>query len=189
MAESPDAQAGLPFNLSISSFVAHILSLGFLPHDRFVLWLEANSWLPQFLLFAYFAVCFLIILYRAYRTDSKGFDPFVFMACSIGACLIPVISFDYKLATLPSSIVLLIPALQAFKECRNRFMVILLTFLFSGAYSSTLYLYIYKPEWLQYNLPALFLMLTICTLLCFARPEKSAAASLCPRATWNEAET
>jgi len=177
MAETPATHVGLPFNLSISSFVFHILSLSFLPHAGFILWLQANNWLPQLFLFVFFVVCFLIILWQAYRKGSKGFNPYVFMACSIGACIIPAISFDYKLAAFPSSIVLLIPALQAFKESGNRFLLILFTLLFSVAYSSTLYPYMYKPEWLQYNLPALFLILTICTILCCARAEKSEAAS------------
>jgi len=175
--ETAATHVGLPFNLSVSSFVMYILSMGFLPHAPIIVWLQVNGWLPQLFLFAFFAVCFLMILGQAYKNGSKGFNPWVFMACSIGAFIIPAISFDYKLATFPSSIALSIPAILTFKESGNKFLMILLTFLFSVAYSSTLYPYMYKPEWLQYNLPALLLILTICTILCCVRSEKSADAS------------
>ena len=163
------SHVGRPFNLSISSFVLHLLSLSFLPHKRIILWLQGNSWLPQLLLFAYFAVCFLTILKQAYKDKLKGFNPFVLVACTIGACIIPAISFDYKLSFLPASILLLIPVFQSFEQEKNKFLFIILTVLFSIAYSSTLYSYVNKPEIFQYNLPALLVILTIVTILSCAR--------------------
>ena len=169
MVQSEASHVGRPFNLSISSFVLQILSLRFLPHKRIILWLQANPWLPQFILLAIFGVCFVIILRRAYKKDSKGLNPIVFLACTIGACLVPALSFDYKLAFLPASVILLFPILPSFEQGGKRFSIIFITFLFSLAYSSMLYSYTDKPEILQYNLPALFVLLMICVVLAYVR--------------------
>ncbi len=165
LAATGTSQPAWPFNLSISSFTSHILSLHSLPHKRLIFWLQANGWLPQLLLIGFFVVCFLIIVRQAYKMGPKGFNPCVFMACSIGALIIPSISYDYKLAALPAAVILLIPAFQSFRQQGNRLWLILLAFLFSVAYSSTLYPTVNKPEWLPYNLPALLLILVITTIL------------------------
>ncbi len=154
-----------PYNLSVSAFIAGDHSLG-VPSttSRVIPSSHAAPWLPQLLLFAFFGVCFLIVLWRAYKNNSKGLNPYVLLACTVGALIIPSISFDYKLSILPASIVLLIPVLQSFERGANRLLVIFLTLLFSIAYFSTLYSFANKPEWLQYNLPALFVLLTIGTI-------------------------
>jgi len=164
-------QDGRPDNLSIRSFANYILSLNPLPHQGIFLWLEANDWVFQFLLLVFFVICFVIILWQAYKRSSKGFDPYVFMACLVGAMIIPPISFDYKLSILPASIVLFIPAIESFKEGGNRSLIILLAFVFSLAYSSTLYSYRIKPELIRNDLPALLVLLTICTILSCIRSD------------------
>jgi len=122
------------------------------------------------LLFAFFAVCFLIILRQAYKKIRKVSTlSSSWPVPSIGACLIPAISFDYKLSVLPASILLLIPVFRSFERDKNKFLFIILTVLFSIAYSSTLYSYVNKPEIFQYNLPALLVILTIVTILSCAR--------------------
>jgi hypothetical protein len=164
-------QAALPgrvYSLSILSFSMRILSIGFLSAPGFS-WLQANSWLAQFLLFSFFGFCFLIIIRQAYKLNSKGFNPCVFFACMIGACIIPGLSYDYKLSLLPASVVLLIPVLRYTEQGRNKFIIIILTLLFSIAYSSTLYPYVSKPGIFQYNFPALMIMLVICTIVSFVR--------------------
>ena len=168
-------QANLPgrvYSLSILSFSMRILSIGFLSHTPVFLWLQANSWLPQSLLFVFFAVCFLTILWQAYKRNSKSFNPCVFFACTIGACIIPGLSYDYKLSLLPASVILLIPVLGDFGQGDNKILIVFLTLLFSIAYSSTLYPYTSKPEDLRYNFPALFVLLIICTILSFTKPKK-----------------
>jgi len=168
-------QANLPgrvYSLSILSFSMRILSIGFLSRMPVFMWLQANSWLLQSFLFAFIVVCFLIILWQAYKKNSKSFNPSVFFACTIGACIIPGLSYDYKLSLLPVAAMLLIPVLEYFEQGEKRFLVIFLTLLFSIAYSSTLYPYTSKPEVLRYNFPALIVLLLICTALSFAKPNK-----------------
>jgi hypothetical protein len=100
----------------------------------------------------------------------KGFNPYIFLACSIGACVIPSISFDYKLSMLPACIAISIPGILSFKKTENSLLNILLAFIFSLAYSSTLYSYTNKPEILQNDFPALLIILAICTVLSCMKP-------------------
>jgi hypothetical protein len=164
-------------NLSITSFTAFFFTKRLLPQKQIILWLIANKWLPQTLLFLLFGFCFLLILFLAYKKHRTGFNPYVFLACFIGACIIPSISFDYKLSMLPASILIAMPEILLFDEDRKRPIVILSAFIFSLAYSSMLYSYIYKPMILENNLPALMTILIICTVLACINPNKPAQSS------------
>ncbi len=152
-------------NLSIASFTSIFFSKRTLPQKRIMLWLIANRWLPQSLFFILLGFCFLLILYQAYKRKATGFNPYIFLACFIGACIIPSISFDYKLSMLPASIAISVPEILLSEESKNRPLTILLAFVFSVAYSSMLYSYADKPGGLQNNFSALLLMLIICTIL------------------------
>ncbi len=166
------SHTGSNINLSITSFTLYILSSssGILPRKRVFLWLLANNWIPQLLLCAFFIICFLIILRQTYKKSSGGFNPYIFLACSIGACIIPSISFDYKLSILPASIAISIPAILLSRKDKNGFWIKSLAFVFSIAYSSTLYSYTIKPAILQNNLPALLVILVICTIASCIKP-------------------
>ncbi len=153
------------FNLSIASFTPYFFSKQILPQKHILLWLIANLWLPELLFSALFSFCFLLILFQAYKRNITGFNPYVFLACFIGACIIPSISFDYKLSMLPACIAISIPEILLSKKSKNQPLDILLTFIFSLAYSSTLYLYTYKPKIVGNNFPALMCILIICTIL------------------------
>ncbi len=164
-AEISASHSALPFNLSISSFVLHILSLHTLPHKRIIIWMQSNAWFPELLLIGFFAVCLAIVIWRAHRDGIGGFDPYLFMVCTIGALMIPSISFDYKLALLPASTALLVPALESLETGRHRVWLILLTLALFISYSSTLYPELNRPEWLRYIFPMLFVLLLATTLL------------------------
>ena len=160
------------FNLSLVSFTSFLFSKGVLPQKHIILWLTANKWLPQLLFFALFGFCFLIILFQAYKKNVTGFNPYIFLACFIGACIIPSVSFDYKLSMLPASIIISMPEIPLKEEEKNRPLTILLAFVFSVAYSSMLYSYTDKPKILQNNFPALMLILIICTILSCIKSNK-----------------
>jgi hypothetical protein len=162
---------GPPNNISITSYTAYFLSLGLLPHQGVFLWLEANDWVLQFLTAAFFVFCFMIILRQAYKRNVKGVDPYVLMACLVGALIIPPISFDYKLCILPASVALSIPAILAFEDSRYRSLTTLLVFILSVAYSSTLYSYRVKPLMIRNDLPVLLVILAIYTILSCVRAE------------------
>ena len=166
------------FNLSLSSFTSFFFLKRILPQKRIVLWLIANKWLPELALFTLFALCFLIILVQAYKKNTTGFNPYIFLACFIGACIIPSISFDYKLSMLPASVAIAAPEILLSEEDKKRPLIIGLTLVFSLAYSSMLYSYTNKPEILQDNFPALLLILIICTIFSCMKSSKQARNSI-----------
>jgi hypothetical protein len=160
------------FNLSLVSFTSFLFSKDVLPQKHIILWLVANEWLPQLLFFALFGFCFLIICFQAYKKNATGFNPYIFLACLIGAYIIPSVSFDYKLSMLPASIIISMPEILLNEEGKNRPLAILLAFVFSVAYSSTLYSYADKPKIVQNNFPALLLILIVCTILSCVKSNK-----------------
>ena len=159
------SNSGRPFNLSITSFSLFLVSADVLPHKRIVLWLLSNNWVLQIFFWTLVILCMLITLRQAYIKRPRGFDPYVFLACSIGACVIPATSFDYKLSMLPACIAISLPGILDFNEPVHNLLVAFFTFILSLAYSSTLYSYAYKPVILQNNFPALLIILLVCTLL------------------------
>ena len=169
---SSQAHVGGALNHSITSFIIFILKNKFLPRKRVILWLLQNNWLLQLFFFIFLGLCFLIIILQIYKKNTTGFNPYILLACSIGACIIPSISFDYKLSILPACITLSIPSILAYTEGENRALNILLAVIFSIAYSSTLYSYITKPEIIRNNFPALLLILIICTISSIIKSDK-----------------
>jgi Glycosyltransferase family 87 len=164
-----DLGLGTPLNHSITSFVLFIRSSDLLqslfPLKAGRAWLSALGWIAQLLLIALFLLCFMIILRRESKKGFQGFDPYVFLACTVGALVLPSLSFDYKLSILPACILLSIPNTALFRGGKNSLGICLLAFVFSAAYSSTLYSYTNKPQLLQNNLPALLILLLVTTIL------------------------
>jgi len=153
------------FNHSLVSFTLYLFSNNVLPQKHVILWLAANEWLVEWILFALVGFCFLTILFQEYKNRTMGFSPYIFLACVIGACMIPSVSFDYKLSLLPASMAISIPEILLSEDGKNRPLVMALAFVFAVAYSSMLYSYTNKPRILENNFPALLLMLFICTIL------------------------
>ncbi len=173
------SHSGTPFNLSITSFSLFLLSSDALPRKRIFLWLMANKWVLQAMLLGAFGLFFLVIIRQAIVTKAKGVNPSILMACSIGACMIPSISFDYKLSFLPAVVATSIPAMLEINQTGG-LRSGLLAFIFSVAYSSMLYSYVYKPVFAQNNLPALFILLAICTWLSLTPPRPAGEDAAVP---------
>lgn len=171
-----DLQKGHAYNLSVSSFSYYILRLHWLPDKRVFLWLTANPWILQVFLLVLFLLGFLIIVWQAYKSNARGLNPYVCLACTVGACVIPSLSYDYKLSLLPPVVALVFPGILSFKDSVNRPRTIALAFLFSLAYSSTLYSFTNKPPVLQNNLPALFVIMLCTVLACVTSGEKPPAS-------------
>jgi len=91
----------------------------------------------------------------------KGVNPYLMLACAIGACIIPSISYDYKLSILPAVMAIALPGILLSTSELKRGLVIFLTLLLSTAYSLTLFSYVYKPVLLWNNFPILLLILLI----------------------------
>lgn len=167
------SHVGRSLNHSITSFIVFILKSKILPRKQVILWLLQNPWLLQLFFLIFFGLCFLIIILQIYKNNISGFNPHIFLGCSIGACIIPSISFDYKLSILPACIMMSIPSILAYKEGGNRALNILLAFIFSIAYSSTLYSFITKPIIIQNNFPALLLIFIVCIVSSYIKSNRA----------------
>ncbi|MGB8226570.1 MAG: glycosyltransferase family 87 protein [Sedimentisphaerales bacterium] len=131
------------------------------------------SGLIQVLLLAFVAVCIFLVILQAYRQRQTGINPYMLLACTIGAMLIPAISYDYKLSILAAPV-----AMVFHKDCfakianyRSRLVISLLIFAFCAVYSSTLFSYCCKPPtlWLLSDSPALMALLLITTVFSLMR--------------------
>ena len=175
---------GVPHNHSITSFTLLVTSpdsLHPLLHNKLVEgWLASHSWILQLILFGVFVVCFAALLWQEHRRNEHGFSPYVFLACTIGACIIPSISFDYKLCILPPALALLIPNIAEAQKSGDRLRVVLLMLLMSVAYSSTLYSFANKPAIVRNNFPALFILLLTCLAFSWMRSTRQENGGLEP---------
>lgn len=127
---------------------------------------------PRYLelgLLALFALCFVYAVYVSHARRWPGLDPYLLLACCVGALIIPSISNDYTLPILVPAAAMFFERLQIANKGRIRaglgaFMLVLMSF----AYSSTLFSYTNKaslPFLIENNLPALFLVLLTATAL------------------------
>jgi len=91
------------------------------------------------------------------------------LACTIGALLIPPVSHDYKLSILAAPVAILLSEMSSYTEGAIRsprhFLTMMLVFILSFAYSTTLFSYTNKPLFMAYNFPALMTMLLVTTCL------------------------
>jgi hypothetical protein len=123
----------------------------------------------QLAFLAIIAVCIFLIMIQAYRQKQNGVNSYLLLACTIGALLIPPVSHDYKLSILAAPVVILLSEMASFFEgsirSRRHFIIMMLVFTLSTAYSTTLFSYTNKPPILAYNFPALITMLLATTCL------------------------
>lgn len=148
-------------NHSIKSFVSL-----FMTQAIGKLQLSDYRWLAEVMLLASVGTCILLIMLRAYQQKAVGMNRYLFLACTLGALLIPPVSHDYKLAILPSAIAIALcnGALNTGSQGERLFSILLVTMI-SFAYSLTLFSYTNKPIYFQNNLPALFAILLAVTVL------------------------
>ncbi len=167
-------------NHSISSYSYYILRWVALTYKLGIPWYRANTRIAlmiQLFLFFLFLVGFVILIRHALRNFEKGYNPYLILACTVGACVFPSLSYDYKLSLLPPAMALALPAIFSFKQSANRLRTIVLVFFFSLAFSSTLYSFANKPPLLQYNFPALFVIF-LCTILACVTSNNRRTASI-----------
>jgi hypothetical protein len=153
-------------NHSIRSFVTSVSNTA---SQHGWTWLSDHSGLAQLAFLAIIAVCILLIMIQAYRQKQNGVNSHLLLACTIGALLIPPVSHDYKLSILAAPAAILLSDVSYFSEgaprSRRHFVIMLLVFILSAAYSTTLFSYTHKPLTLASNFPALIIMLVVTTCL------------------------
>ncbi len=151
-------------NFSIRGFISYLSTIEYkLP--GWALWITSNSVLVQSLLLISVIVCLGLVMMRAYLLKEGGINPYVLLACTIGALLIPSDSHEYKLSILAGPVAIFLNDVNILSSgaCR-RILSILLVTVISVFYSSTLFSYVYKPFLLKSNLPVLYVILIACTL-------------------------
>lgn len=113
-------------------------------------------------------LCFLLVVFKSFQQNAKGFNPDIFIISTLVALLVPAISHDYTLSILGSAVgIALGNRIDLAPNSRFRLLYILLISLISFAYSSVLFSYTNKPLLLQNNLPALMVMLFSFTIMAF----------------------
>jgi len=126
---------------------------------------------------ALFALCFVYAVRVSHARRWPGLDPYLLLACCIGALVLPSESHDYTLPILAPAAALFFQRLEIAGKGRIRaglgaFMLVLMSF----AYSSTLFSYTTKaslpfvgaripPFLIENNFPALLLVLLTATAL------------------------
>jgi hypothetical protein len=152
--------SGGPANHSIDSFALFA-------NDSLARHLTMPALFPavaETVMMVFLVVCLAAIVMLNRRDKQFGLDPYLLLACTIAAMLIPPISYDYKLSILAPAIAL---AALEFERAAGHvhpgrlglaaFVVMV------AAYTTTLYSFGFKPTILDNNCPALLVMLACLT--------------------------
>ena len=111
-----------------------------------------------------YGLCLVILIVYATSQNSHGFNPYLFVICTIGMLIIPSNSNDYKLPILVGPMAILLTRLTIQGDVIKKIISIILIFTMSAAFSSTLYPFEIKPEIMQNNMLVLFVILISITL-------------------------
>jgi hypothetical protein len=135
-------------------------------------WIRPYSSLIQLFFLIIFCLFLLAIIYKTYKGRENGLNPYLLLACTIGALIIPSTSHDYKLSILAGPIAIVLLDIKTNADSRKKIISIPLIFLTSLAYSSIQFSQEYKPIFLQNNFPALMVVLFLVTYLYYLRDPK-----------------
>lgn len=155
-----------PYNLSIRSFLYAFADQEIVPlSNSFAAWLQSNLMMLEAFLLAFFGLCVLIVIIKAYRNKENEINFDLLAILTIGALLIPSVSIDYKLPLLAFPLSLALSQRNIQGTVAKKIIVILLVIFASAAYTVTLFPFIDKPTIFANNLPLLVFMLVSITLL------------------------
>ena len=157
-----------PYNHSIKSFIHGLANseYGTLPPAAGS-WIRENLSLVEYILLAYYFICLLTVLSKAYKNKEQSINFNLLLICTIGLMILPSSSVDYKLPLLAFPIAMIASARQEQLQGYKRILEIGLFIFISFAYSVTLFPFIYKPDFLANNFPLLLGILTAVTILNF----------------------
>lgn len=136
---------------------------------------EVSNQLNQFapalrtFLMVYVFACLVLIVVKAYRECATGLNRYLLVASTIAAMLIPSESQDYKLAFLAPVLAIFFATQDFWDDIHPRFWGIAGVLLIAAAYSVIVFPFKYRPEFLQFSSPALFVILTVVTGLALFR--------------------
>lgn len=174
-------------NHSINAFVFNLTKDGFriMGPDTLEI-LKQNSGSIETFLFLMFGIMFTIAVLISYKRNKPGPDPYLLLACMIGALVIPI-SNDYTLSMLAAPVALVLGRSPEPKNTLQRLISILMIVGISFSYASTLSPFKYKPYYLNNAFPPLFFILIFATVLNLIRYKNAEAPSTDPVAHLSEA--
>lgn len=157
------------WNHSISSFVSMLKQdgLGLIGLETLRVLRRNEGWVEVSLILM-FGVLFLFALILFHLRRRSGLDPYLLLACTIGALTLPI-SYDYTLSILVAPVLLLLCAEASRQDSGYRLLSILLIIGLSVVYFAILIPYNYRPYFLHNSFPLLFLLLVLVTMLNFVR--------------------
>lgn len=162
-------------NHSINAFVFNLTKDGFgLIGSDTLETLKQNSGAIATFLLLMFVILFVSAVLISYKRNRLGLDPYLLIACMIGALVIPI-SNDYTLSMLAAPVALLLGSSPEPKNNFQRLISILMILGISFAYASTLIPFKYKPYYLNNAFPPLFLILIFATVLNLIRYKNAEA--------------
>jgi len=155
-----------PWNgVSIQSFVFRLSRTGYgIFSEGAKVFVANNSDLLEWLLLLLYGLCLVMQIFYAAKQSKHGFDPYLFVTCTIGALIIPTISNDYKLPLLIGPMAILLSSLSIQGTSTKKIFSIILIITMSSAFWSTLYPFEVKPEIMHNNLLVLFVILISITI-------------------------
>lgn len=156
-----------PGNHSITAFVYNLTQNEYGQLSGTLLsWLKNNSTPVSLIFFGIFGICFLLVLYRAYRENNTGVNADLLLICTLGALMIPS-SIDYKLELLAAPIAIAMYNREMPVKLWQKIVFALTIFSASFAYSLTLVPYKYRLDSGMFvnSFPMLFIILIALTIL------------------------
>ena len=156
-------------NLSVRSFTYRTLPVILKRFDIATGWLENGRGAIEALLMGLVFLLLGLGIYKTFRRNKKGIDPYLLFLCTAAALVIPPISHDYKLPVLAGPVALLLMSIRMPMNGMMWRPALLAgaTLLFSLAYYSTQYSYLMKSPLIANNFLAVFLMMILATLFIF----------------------
>jgi Glycosyltransferase family 87 len=152
-------------NHSMNAFVFNLTKDGFriVPPDTLEM-LRQNSGLIETSLLLIFGILFITAILISYKRNRPGLDPYLLIACMIGALIIPI-SNDYTLSILAVPVTLVLCSIPEPKNIPQRLISIIMVLGISFSYASMLIPFKYKPYYLNNAFPPLFFILIFATVL------------------------
>jgi len=153
-------------DLSIKGFVNNLTSDGFgLIPPGALSNLRQLSPQIELVFFLVFGLCLLSIILYAYMKNQEGLNPYLLVACTIGALIIPSMSYDYKLPMLIAPISITLSNLPGIVGKYKKSIATILIIIMSIAFWSTYYPFTIKPYLFSRNFLALMMILISITAL------------------------
>lgn len=152
-------------NHSIKAFVYNLAKDGFtIIGSNTLEIIKQNTGLIEISLFLIFGILFISAILISYARNRTGIDPYLLIACMIGALIIPI-SNDYTLSILTAPVALVLCSIPEPKNLPQRLISIFMVLGIAFSYASMLIPFKYKPYYLNNTFPPLFLILIFVTVL------------------------